>query len=62
MVDIREFYGNDDDLKPGKKGITLNAEQVSPDLIVMYSVLIFGQWKVLSAGASTIDRVLSKMK
>ena len=27
MVDIREFYGDEDDMKPGKKGISLNPEQ-----------------------------------
>jgi hypothetical protein len=28
MVDIREFYGEADDEKPGKKGISLTIEQV----------------------------------
>ena len=28
FLDIREFYGDDNDLKPGKKGISLNKEQV----------------------------------
>ncbi|KNZ77749.1 RNA polymerase II transcriptional coactivator SUB1, partial [Termitomyces sp. J132] len=28
LIDIREFYGNDDDEKPGKKGISLTLEQV----------------------------------
>jgi len=46
MIDIREFYGDDDDLKPGKKGITLNPEQ----------------WKALSAGAGTIDKLLKRAK
>ena len=29
LVDIREFYGEGDDEKPGKKGISLTIEQVS---------------------------------
>ena len=29
-LDIREFYGDEDDLKPGKKGISLSEEQVRP--------------------------------
>ena len=27
-LDIREFYGDDNDLKPGKKGISITQEQV----------------------------------
>ena len=29
FLDIREFYGDESDLKPGKKGISINQEQVS---------------------------------
>jgi hypothetical protein len=29
MVDIREFYGDETDLKPGKKGISLTMDQES---------------------------------
>lgn len=28
LLDIREFYGDESDLKPGKKGISLNLDQV----------------------------------
>ena len=30
FLDIREFYGDEDDLKPGKKGVSINQEQVRP--------------------------------
>lgn len=30
FIDIREFYGQEGDEKPGKKGITLSPEQVRP--------------------------------
>ena len=30
FLDIREFYGDEDDLRPGKKGISINHEQVRP--------------------------------
>lgn len=29
-VDVREFYGDEGDLKPGKKGIMLGKDQVRP--------------------------------
>ena len=31
MIDIREFYGEEGDEKPGKKGISLNLDQVRVD-------------------------------
>ncbi|KAN0091093.1 Transcriptional Coactivator p15 (PC4) domain containing protein [Tylopilus felleus] len=39
FVDIREFYGTDDDEKPGKKGISLAMEQ----------------WEALKRSITTID-------
>lgn len=32
FVDIREFYGQESDLQPGKKGISLQKEQVRTQL------------------------------
>ncbi|KAH8119410.1 PC4-domain-containing protein [Phellopilus nigrolimitatus] len=45
LIDIREFYGDEDDLKPGKKGISLSPEQ----------------WEVLKSNAATIDDLIKKL-
>ncbi|KAI9068309.1 PC4-domain-containing protein [Trametes sanguinea] len=45
FVDIREFYGDESDLKPGKKGISLNREQ----------------WEALKKGSDAIDSFFAKM-
>ncbi|KIP08380.1 hypothetical protein PHLGIDRAFT_23523 [Phlebiopsis gigantea 11061_1 CR5-6] len=46
LIDIREFYGQEGDEKPGKKGIAL-----SPD-----------QWEALKNNAETIDYLLKRLK
>jgi len=46
FLDIREYYGADDQEKPGKKGISLTLEQ----------------WEVLRESASTIDQFFSTQK
>ncbi|KAL5523756.1 hypothetical protein ACEPAG_7929 [Sanghuangporus baumii] len=46
LVDIREFYGKDDDLQPGKKGISLSPEQ----------------WAELKANGGTIDGLVKKLQ
>ncbi|OBZ67026.1 Activated RNA polymerase II transcriptional coactivator p15 [Grifola frondosa] len=46
FLDIREFYGDDDDLKPGKKGISLAQEQ----------------WEVLKSSSDVIDTFFAKLK
>ena len=44
LIDIREFYGNKEELKPGKRGISLT----------------LGQWKKLIEFAPTIQTMLQK--
>jgi len=46
FIDLREYYGDDDDEKPGKKGIALNK----------------AQWDILKENASTIDSLIQKLK
>ncbi|KAI0744868.1 transcriptional Coactivator p15-domain-containing protein [Earliella scabrosa] len=45
-LDIREFYGDESDLKPGKKGISLNQEQ----------------WETLKKSSDVIDSFFAKLK
>jgi len=46
FVDVREFFGNPGDEKPGKKGISLGIEQ----------------WEALKSGTSTIDSLFTELK
>ncbi|KAK0212660.1 transcriptional Coactivator p15-domain-containing protein [Desarmillaria ectypa] len=46
LLDIREFYGQEGDEKPGKKGISLSLEQ----------------WKSLKNGVDIIDRLFATVK
>ncbi|RDX47078.1 RNA polymerase II transcriptional coactivator, partial [Lentinus brumalis] len=45
-VDVREFWGDDGDLKPGKKGIMLGKDQ----------------WDALKKSVEVIDSLVSKAK
>ncbi|KAI1785186.1 transcriptional Coactivator p15-domain-containing protein [Ganoderma leucocontextum] len=45
-LDIREFYGDEDDLKPGKKGISINQEQ----------------WESLKKSSDVIDSFFARLK
>ncbi|KAG7098568.1 hypothetical protein E1B28_000501 [Marasmius oreades] len=44
LIDIREFYGNDGDEKPGKKGISLTEDQ----------------WEMLKKSVPVIDRLFTE--
>ncbi|KAG6874486.1 hypothetical protein C0995_010396 [Termitomyces sp. Mi166 len=46
LIDIREFYGNDGDEKPGKKGISLTLEQ----------------WETLKKSTETLDELFAAEK
>ncbi|THH05524.1 hypothetical protein EW146_g9880, partial [Bondarzewia mesenterica] len=46
LIDIREYYGDPGDEKPGKKGISLTVEQ----------------WKNLTQSMPSIDKILAKSK
>ncbi|KAK0226101.1 transcriptional Coactivator p15-domain-containing protein [Armillaria fumosa] len=46
LLDIREFYGQEGEEKPGKKGISLSLEQ----------------WNTLKKGVDTIDRLFATVK
>lgn len=46
LLDIREYYGEPGEEKPGKKGISLNLDQ----------------WKLLSGGADVIDKLFADQK
>ena len=44
LLDIREFYGASSEEKPGKKGISLNLEQVCTFTLVCRCILNQIQW------------------
>ncbi|TBU26457.1 transcriptional Coactivator p15-domain-containing protein [Dichomitus squalens] len=46
FLDIREFYGDDNDLKPGKKGISLSQEQ----------------WETLKKSSDVVDTFFARLK
>ncbi|KAH8107867.1 transcriptional Coactivator p15-domain-containing protein [Cristinia sonorae] len=46
FLDIREFYGQEGDEKPGKKGISITQEQ----------------WNILKSNSGTIDYLFTKAK
>ena len=64
FLDIREFYGDEDDLKPGKKGISITQEQVRgsyrsilPSLNSIYGA----QWETLKKGSDVIDSFFARI-
>lgn len=64
LIDIREYFASGDDLKPGKKGISLKLEEVNQ---MVYSPYYNGiddkpQWQALKQNADAIDTILSSVK
>lgn len=64
LVDIREFFGSGNDQKPGKKGISLKAEEVNQTLCGAYYNNADGspQWQTLKQNTEAIDEMLSHIK
>ena len=61
LLDIREFYGAGSGEKPGKKGISLNLEQVCIFTLVCRCILNQIQWQALKANADAIDMLFSRL-
>ena len=63
LLDIREFYGANDQEKPGKKGISLTLDQARCSRhFLTNSYVLFFQWEVLRESASMIDQLFSTQK
>lgn len=62
LLDIREYYGQEGDENPGKKGIALNQDEVRIRAVLSSPQLIASrQWEKLKANASAIDVLFKKV-
>lgn len=64
FLDIREYFGPDNDEKPGKKGISLHLEQVCAIVCAIYTTanLTSKKWDTLKSNISAIDSFFAEKK
>lgn len=62
-MDIREFYGDDDNMRPGKKGIMLTPEQVRLDAADANRPWLTSlQWKTLKDSVDVLHAFVVSTK
>jgi hypothetical protein len=64
LLDIREFWGSEGDEKPGKKGISLNLEQVrfcdTRHTSCLTDTTLYFQWEVLKNNIDVLDKLMKE--
>jgi len=59
MVDIREYWESDGELKPGKKGVYEYSKMASSYYLITGISLSLEQWEKLKGFVSEIDKRIS---